>query len=257
MCEKYGKYESECNISKMIQEYGEYLSKWRALKNNWINANSTDRLRLYSSGQGSANVSITYFLEFFNRDGLCLGFCKPGLDSRFLKIYRLSGKKELYYVDEKTDPCDVKTASSSFSKLLEPNLDAFITKEINTEQDINDLLNKTNSFIKYYSPSQFLYKIIILNTIPENLSDPISHPMLFANSHAKINILLSKFGIKHKFIQRINPERFEFTNAFVMKYWSKLRELGHQNINTETPNIVQTEFMSWVCSNIYSGDLNP
>lgn len=262
LCVKYDEYSSECSNNRSIKshykdEYHEYMRKWNELKLAWIRGNSTDRLRLYSSGHGSSQISITYFLEFFNRDKLCFGYCKPGLDSRFLKIYRLPiDNKELYYVDGESEPCGVETAAKLFSEKLEKPLNDFITTTITSEQELVNLLEKKSNkdFIKYYSPSQFLYKIIMLNTIPNDFESPISHPMLFTNSHEKINHLLARLGIEHKFGQRISLDRFKFTHAFVMKYWSKLKKFRYQNVDSETPNIIQTEFMSWVCSRIYSDD---
>ena len=101
-----------------------------------------------------------------------------------------------------------------------------------------------------------MYKIIILNTIPANLDNPIQCPLLFTNSHNKVNILLDKLYIPLQFDQRIDLERFQFAHSFIMKFWNKVHEFnGNAGGNVENPNIVQVEFISGVCSDLYRVDL--
>ena len=257
LCEKYNEKNNQEDYDSAKKGLTTYLNTWNKLKTAWNSNrdNHLTRLRLYSSL--APEMSITYFLRYFNRGNWCLGWCNPGSNPKFLTVSRVKNyKQEIYNVDG-VQTSDLAKAVDAFKQKLEPHLDHFINQQINSVTDIKNLIEQEKEFIEHYSSNQFLYKIIILNTIPANLDKPIQCPLLFTNSHDKVNILLDKLYIPYQFDQRIDLERFQFVHSFIMKFWNKLHEFnGNTGDNVENPNIVQIEFMSGVCADLYSEKLH-
>ena len=100
LCEKYNEKNNQEDYDSAKKGLTTYLNTWNKLKTAW-NSNRDNhlaRLRLYSSL--APEMSITYFLRYFNRGNWCLGWCNPGSNPKFLTVSRVKNyKQEIYNVD--------------------------------------------------------------------------------------------------------------------------------------------------------------